>query len=135
MKTQIPKPSVTLAISAQKGQRTRKLNQAKSRKGQVARLTAGAIIGGIIPAIAHDVAHRQTEAEPLLWLAVGAFLAYSAPLGAEYLTRYLGQVKAWGMIVGLESAMVITHGWTDWAALVVLTGINAWILSQRFAND
>lgn len=96
---------------------------------------AGIVIGGIIPSIAHDVAHRQAQQLPMLWLAVAGFLAYSAPMVATWFTRYAGQLKAWGFVIGLEAAMVFTSGWTDWAALAVLTGLNAYVLAGRFTQD
>ena len=109
----------------------------RRRRGwrKVCAFAAGIVIGGIIPSIAHDVAHNQAQAAPMLWLAVAGFLAYSAPMVAQWFTRYAGQIKAWGFVVGLEAAMVFTQGWTDWAALAVLTGLNAYVLADRFTQD
>lgn len=101
----------------------------------VSSYAAGAIIGGILPAISWDVAHRQTTEFPMLWLAVAGFLAYSAPMVAQWFSRYAGQFKAWGFVVGLETAMTFTHGWTAIAALAVLIGLNAFVLAARFTQD
>ena len=71
----------------------------------------------------------------MLWLAVTGGLAYSAPMVATWFSRYAGPIKAWGFVVSLEVAMTFTEGWTPLAALTVLTGLNAYILAGRFAQD
>lgn len=127
------------SLAQRNGHAHRKQTRTSRRKARGWRYatayTAGIVIGGIIPSIAHDVAHNQAQALPMLWLAVAGFLAYSAPMVAQWFTRYAGPLKAWGFVVGLEAAMVFTTGWTDWAALAVLTGLNAYVLANRFTQD
>lgn len=96
---------------------------------------AGLLIGGIIPSITWDIVHHQVGERPMLWLAVAGGLAYSAPMVANWFSRYAGAIKAWGFVVSLEVAMTFTGGWTPIAALLVLTGLNAYILAGRFASD
>lgn len=115
--------------------RTTRIKATQRRRRNLKAYLAGIVIGGILPAISCDVAHNQTGQYPMLWLAVAGFLAYSAPMVAEWFTRYAGQFKAWGFVVGLETAMTFTHGWTAIAALVVLTGLNAYVLANRFTQD
>lgn len=102
---------------------------------QISAYAAGIVIGGIVPAITCDVAHNQVQAYPMLWLAVAGGLAYSAPMVAQWFSRYAGAFKAWGFVVSLETAMTFTHGWTAMAGLVVLTGVNAYVLANRFTQD
>jgi hypothetical protein len=71
----------------------------------------------------------------MLWLAVAGGVAYSAPMIAAWFGRYAGTIKAWGFVMALEVAMIFTEGWTPCAALMVLTGLNAYILAGRFTID
>ena len=123
MQTQTRQKKVSLRI------RNRK---AKTRLVQYA---AGAVIGGIVPATTWDIAHSQTQAAPMLWLAVAGGLAYSAPMVAQWFSRYVGNVKGWGFVVSLETALTFTSLETALPALAVLTALNAFILSNRFAQD
>lgn len=109
--------------------RTRKLK----RKGWS--FAAGVVLGGVIPAVTFDVAHRQVQACPMLWLAVAGGLVYSAPMVAAWFTRYAGVVKAWGFVVSLETALVVTDYVTAIPTLLTLIGLNAWVLGNRISND
>lgn len=120
------------SIRAFKGLRTRRVNKIK-RKASA--FSAGLLLGGVIPAITFAVAHYQVEEKPMLWLAVAGGLAYSAPMVAEWFTRYAGTVKAWGFVISLEVALTFTNNITAVPALLALVGLNGWILAQRITND
>ena len=124
--------AVALAIEA--GRRRRK-NQTAEGKKRIFAYLAGLLIGGIIPTITWDVAHHQTQHRPMLWAAVMGGLIYSAPMVAGWFSRYVGQIKGWGFVVALETAMTFTEGWTTLSALIVLVGLNAYILAGRFTHD
>ena len=115
-----------------KGERTRRANRVK-RKG--ASFAAGVVLGGIIPAITCELAHYQVQANPALWVAVAGGLIYSAPMVAEWFTRYAGTVKAWGFVASLEVAMTWTDALTAIPALLALIGLNAWVLGNRISQD
>lgn len=127
------KPLSSLKPNSIKPRRTGRSRHINRKR--IAAFMAGLLIGGIIPSITWDIAHHQVEARPMLWLAVAGGLAYSAPMVASWFGRYAGTIKAWGFVVSLEVAMTFTEGWTPIAALLVLTGLNAFILAARFTND
>jgi hypothetical protein len=134
MKLGIKEAHDTVAVAIKEADRRRKMKPAEGKKRILAYL-AGLIIGGIIPSITWDIAHHQTQHRPILWTAVTGGLIYSAPMVAGWFSRYVGQVKGWGFVVALETAMTFTEGWTTLSALIVLVGLNAYILAGRFAND
>lgn len=104
---------------------------------------AGAWTGGIVPAITYAVAHYQAPdltkqpwtPSAALWLVVIGGLAYSAPMVAAWMTRYAGQVKAWGFVISLEVAMTFTDHITALPALLTLVTINGIILGNRISQD
>ena len=109
-------------------------NQAAEGKKRIFAYLAGLLIGGIIPTITWDVAQHQTIHRPILWTAVAGGLVYSAPMVAGWFSRYVGQIKGWGFVVALETAMTFTDGWTTLSALIVLVGLNGYILAGRFTH-
>lgn len=124
----------TSTVSTKRIYRRRK-NKAKQVKKNIFAYLAGILIGGIIPTITWDVAHHQTQQYPMLWMAVAGGLIYSAPMVSNWFSRYVGQMKGWGFVVSLETALTFTEGWTTISALVVLVGLNAYILAGRFTQD
>jgi len=119
-------------IQLNKATRTRRVNKIKRNASAFG---AGLLLGGVIPAITFTIAHYQVEERPMLWLAVAGGLAYSAPMVAEWFTRYAGLVKAWGFVISLEVALTFTNNITAIPALLALVGLNGWILAQRITND
>lgn len=115
-----------------KSSRTRRRNLAK-RKGWA--FASGLLLGGIIPAITFGVAHFQVQTNPALWVAVAGGLVYSAPMVAEFCTRYMGPMKAYGFVCSLEVALTFTAYSTAVPALLALIGLNAWVLGNRINND
>jgi hypothetical protein len=115
-----------------KGSITRRKNKVKKN---VYAYFAGIILGGVIPLIAFNVAHVQVIENPALWVIVAGALIYSAPMVSEWFGRYVGKVKGWGFTVALEVSLTFTHHWTAWLALVVLVGLNAFVLANRFTQD
>ena len=113
----------------------RRKNQTTEGKKRIFAYLAGLLIGGIIPTITWDVAHHQTPHRPMLWVAVVGGLIYSAPMVADWFSRYVGRIKGWGFVIALETAMTFTEGWTTLSALIVLVGLNAYILAGRFTLD
>ena len=91
---------------------------------------AGMMLGGVIPTITWDVAHRQVAQTPLLWLGVAGGLLYSAPIVATWFSAYVGKLKGWGFVLSLEVALTVTQGWTSITALLVLTALNAYVLGE-----
>lgn len=119
-------------LPATKGQRTRIRNR---RKRGWAAFGSGLFLGGIIPALTFETAHYQVEAKPMLWLAVAGGLLYSAPMVAEFCTRYMGSLKAWGFVAMLEISLTFTDSITSVPALTALVALNAWVLGKRIQND
>lgn len=112
-----------------------KATRARVKKLKGWSFAAGVVLGGVIPSITFDVAHRQVQSQPMLWLAVAGGLVYSAPMVAQWFTRYAGLVKAWGFVVSLEVALVVTDYITAIPALLALIGLNAWVLGNRISQD
>lgn len=126
-----------------KGTQTRRANIAKMNKWA----SIGSIyMGGICPIIAMVVAHYQAPdltkihsfeeipASSFLWIIVIGLLAYSAPLIAEWFSKYVGGFKAWGFCIAMETTMSFTSEWTAIPALLTLIGLNAMILRLRFLD-
>jgi len=121
--------------------KTLKLARPFTRQKDIQTTLAGAWTGGIIPTLTYLIAHYQAPnlvdgtpwtPKAALWLAVIGGLAYSAPTVAHWFSRYSNNIKAWGFVASLETAMTITDYTTSLPALLTLVGINAWVLADKF---
>jgi hypothetical protein len=101
-------------------------------------------MGGICPVIAMAVAHCQAPdltkvkswdsipTSAFLWIIVIGLLCYSAPLIAEWFSKYVGNFKAWGFCVAMETTLTFTNWTTSLPALLTLIALNAMILRNKF---
>lgn len=110
----------------------------------------GALLGCFVPLAAHTLVNAPefSATHHLFWLVV-ACLAYSAPTvcawagsfttaGAKHWASHtLGWFKALGFVGCLEGILVAAPAscaWLSWLALVMLMGINAAVLSEKFGK-
>lgn len=90
-------------------------------------LVAGSIMGGFVPVASFQIAHHEVQDNPVMWLAVGAGLAYSAlSVYAWSKVALRSQWKAVGFCCLMELTMTFSETvWLSYGALALLVAINA----------
>lgn len=130
-------------VQAAPARNKRRLTPTKRTRRAMLITTGASLLGGILPAISYDVAHRQApdlftqpwSAHHGLWLIVAGLLVYSSFSVQSFMARYVGNLKAWGFVIGIETAATCTDHWTAIPALLALCVINAVVLGHRMSQD